>query len=248
MLALTESRMGEHTIAAAALNNPIVDWLFPELPNPPHGTTTAVEDAASPDEPIEPIANETPFQPTTSKTKTVPSFIHFRNAHPVSARSLLTTRANLFRKLSSPFDPFASPILFFRSPGTAIPSDPTLTPAPTSKPRKVHRMFPPAYSTMRIPMVRISLGAESPLRDQGEELVRLMRRSVVRSVREGRNGFARVAKGYGVEGNLEEREVEEARRIECWLVRGSGVWGLEGEEGWTKAVGRVGEWFGEVLG
>jgi len=95
--------------------------------------------------------------------------------------------------------------------------------------------------------MRVSLGTESPLLDQGEELVRLMRRSVIKSVREGRNGFTRVEEGYGPEEDLEERVLAEARRVESLLVPESGVWGEEREEGWRRVVGAVGEWFGDVL-
>ena len=95
--------------------------------------------------------------------------------------------------------------------------------------------------------MRVSIGTESPLLDQGEELVRLMRRSVVRSVREGRNGFARTGEGYGAERDLEERALTEARRVESLLIPGSGVWGTEREDGWRGVVSGVGEWFGEVL-
>ena len=96
--------------------------------------------------------------------------------------------------------------------------------------------------------MRISLGTESPLLDQGNELVRLMRRSVTRSVREGRNGFARVTEEYGIEGDLDEKGLVEARRIESLLVPGSGVWGGERDDGWRRVVGEIGEWFGKVLG
>ena len=232
MLALTESRMGEHRVAAAALNNPIVNWLFTEIP---HSSTTAGED---------------------DRTIIPPSLAAFRHASSVSSAALLSTRSSLFRKPSAYFDPFASPTLFFRSPGADVPSDPESDPpfhspdlvaVPTRKRRKVHRVFPPTYSTLRIPRMRVSIGTESPLLDQGEELVRLMRRSVVRSVREGRNGFARIGEGYGAERDLEERALTEARRVESLLIPGSGVWGTEREDGWRGVVSGVGEWFGEVL-
>jgi len=70
----------------------------------------------------------------------------------------------------------------------------------------------------------------------------------MRSVREGRNGFARVCEGYGIDGDLEERKLAEARRVESLLVPGSGLWGAEREEGWRRVVSAVGEWFGKVLG
>jgi acetyl esterase/lipase len=234
MLALTESRMGEHCVAAAALNNPIVDWLFPEIP---HSNTTAHEDDQA------------------RKTKSS-SFATFHRSSPISSTALLTTRSSLFRRPAAYFDPFASPVLFFRSPAADVPSDPESdlpSPSPDStaapkRKRKVHRIFPPTYSTLRIPRMRVSLGTESPLLDQGDELVRLMRRSVMRSVREGRNGFARVGEGYGIEGDLEERGLTEARKVESLLVPGSGVWGSEREEVWRSVVVAVGEWFREVLG
>jgi acetyl esterase/lipase len=234
MLALTESRMGEHRVVAAALNNPIVDWLFTEIS---HSNTAASEDHQT-------------------RKRNPPSLVAFGHASPVSSTTLLATRSSLFRKPAAYFDPFASPVLFFRSPGADVPRDPKSDPpsdtpdmaAPPMRKRKVHRIFPPTYSTLRIPRIQVTLGTESPLLDQGEELVRLMRRSVIKSVREGRNGFARVEEGYGAEGDLEERTLAEARRVESLLVPGSGVWGAEREEAWRRVVGAVGEWFGDVLG
>ena len=70
----------------------------------------------------------------------------------------------------------------------------------------------------------------------------------MKSVREGRNGFAKVEEEYGADGDLEGRALVESRRIESLLVSGSGVWGAEREEGWRSVVGAVGKWFGDVLG
>lgn len=74
----------------------------------------------------------------------------------------------LFDMPSNLFDPFASPSLFFHSPGLIVPqsffmtvehsalidnmtSDEEITPNPIKSPRKSHLVFPPRQSTLKIP-------------------------------------------------------------------------------------------------
>lgn len=74
----------------------------------------------------------------------------------------------LFDTASNLFDPFASPSLFFHSPGLEVPesffmtleqatlidnmtSDEEIPPTPIKAPRKTYLMFPPKQSTLKIP-------------------------------------------------------------------------------------------------
>jgi hypothetical protein len=128
MLALTECRLGESRIGAAAVNNPIVDWVFPdELP---------VVDAAELPEPLAP--DETSFpadadimaspqtvkeakpvrkaRKRTPKTPPLTAWQRYSDNKVMPTLTLSAERDVLFRKPEDYLDRFASPIHFFRSP------------------------------------------------------------------------------------------------------------------------------------
>jgi hypothetical protein len=128
MLALTECRLGESRIAAAAVNNPIVDWVFPDqLP---------VVDAAELPEPMAP--DETAFPadedimgslqvPTekkprgrprkrSPKTPSMTAWQRYGDNKLIPTLALSAERDVLFRRPQDYLDRFASPIHFFRSP------------------------------------------------------------------------------------------------------------------------------------
>jgi len=268
MLALTESKMGESRIAAAAINNPIVDWVFP--------SPDAASRTESPhDEASEPLEDDTPPESRSTLTKALkrakttrskrplPSWARNATNAELSAATLLRARAQLFRTPAAYFSPFASPTHFFRSPGTDPPPptelppaspelnldpDPELDAAPPPRRRRAHRVFPPSASTLRLPRVLVALSDAAPLADQGDEFVRLLRRSIERDVRRGRSGFAVVSGAYGGPAGAEDAAREAEDRVRVLRGREAVVWGREGEEAWREDVQEVGAWFGSVLG
>lgn len=219
MLALTECRVGEPRIVAAAVRDPAVDWV-------------SLDDAAAslPDDAIE------------------------DKSSPISR--LLKLRGELFPKPEKYFDPFASPLLFFRTPGVPVPPPPPVevelddmqqlsllereeyarSVAPTSveddtsmkvvdtmntsgsptmmKKRKSSLRFPRAGLNLRLPSFRISSTAGAPLARQSKELAHLLRQSHVRQMRQQVSG-AGSRQGFGrkvlMEGEVDAYEEEEER-------------------------------------
>ncbi|RDI85928.1 hypothetical protein Vi05172_g4081 [Venturia inaequalis] len=255
MLALTESRLGESRIAAAAVSNPIVDWVFPE--NTEETETTSMDDS------FERSYNSMKAMATRSKKakKLSSSWETYKDEQSLSSESLLSARRQFFRKPASYFDSFASPILFFRSPGADVPRDENVfhedegddnDVSSTTARRKAYKAFPPTASSLILPEMRISIGEETPLYDQGEELVKLLRRSIIR-IREGRAGNQAMLDRFEEE-ELDEtrkkgRALEEAeQRIEFHMPGRISIWGSPSEPQWRNDVMEVGAWFRRVLG
>ncbi|KAF2472319.1 alpha/beta-hydrolase [Lindgomyces ingoldianus] len=129
MLALTECRLGGRSIAAAAVNNPITDWAFPDelpiqepalLPEP-----NAPEETSSPaDEDLmawwtKQDEEESRQKPQRQKRKPKPLSLSWeQNSDNSIIPTLLLSgeRDVLFRTPEHYLDRFASPIHFFRSP------------------------------------------------------------------------------------------------------------------------------------
>jgi acetyl esterase/lipase len=262
MLALTESRMGESRIVAAAVNNPIVDWVFPDA------EAEAVE--LENDESGDLIDEFSIKQPSALKTilkgkkKKKTSWELYKDNSIIPVKSLNIARSRLFPKPASYFDPFASPILFFRSPGVDVPLtaleaelseldvfEKLKNETPTKR-RKVHRVFPPTASSLRLPDIRISLGDETALYDQGEELVRLLRRSIIRT-NEAR-ASNQLAFDRFEEDDLSDLQkanyalAEAEKRIEFHVPSQVGLWGRLGDASWQSDVLQAGTWFRKVLG
>ncbi|ORY10962.1 Alpha/Beta hydrolase protein [Clohesyomyces aquaticus] len=131
MLALTECRMGGSRIGAAAVNNPIADWVFPDdlpvvekalisEPYAPEETSFPADDdlatwwTQQDEQESVPIPHKRPKR----KTKQPPPASWIENAENSMLPTLLLSgeRDVLFRKSEHFFDRFASPIHFFRSP------------------------------------------------------------------------------------------------------------------------------------
>ena len=181
-LALTECRIGEVGVVAAALNNPIVDWV-----SLGHGER--------------------------AKTAKADSIMTDKSA--LDLHKAPSLRPQLFAKPEAYFDPFASPILFFRSAGVDVPPAPATVPTddmghlsmlereaylqsgasrqgvgisinqntvsePTAIKRKATRRYPSSASGLRLPLFHISAGQSSPFAGQTTEFVRLLRRSFAR--------------------------------------------------------------------
>ncbi|TKA67736.1 hypothetical protein B0A49_05103 [Cryomyces minteri] len=206
MLAVTECRMGETRIGAAAVNNPIVDWIFPK---------PIANRAASGG------SNESSNSKRTKSKDPQPTSWQTHAASPsLSATDFLRARSAAFKQPAAYFDPFASPLLFFRTAGAEVPppaaslsdfdlaslalypdahnpshnaSNPNSVimlgsvaeapqpadEAPTKRFRKMPRRHPARGSGLRLPDMRISAGAASPLLDQAVELATRMRTSVL---------------------------------------------------------------------
>lgn len=94
-LALTECHAGQPGVVAAMLADPVLDWAS-------LGRSNSVKKA---------------------KTTKIRSSLPGEEASSIM-RELLTLRSELFTKPAHYFDPFASPILFFRSPGIEVPKPP----------------------------------------------------------------------------------------------------------------------------
>lgn len=254
MLALTESRLGESRIAAAAVSNPIVDWVFPEK--------AEETEATSMNDSIERSYDSMKSLPTRSRKakKISTSWETHKDAEPLSSETLLSARRLLFRKPANYFDSFASPILFFRSPGADVPRDENVFHEDDDNDvdvcskgarRKTYKAYPPTASSLIIPDIRISLGEATPLYDQGEELVKVLRRSIIRT-RDGQAG------SQAMVDRFEEEEVgatrknvlalEEAeRRIEFHMPGRIGIWGSPSEPQWRNDLVDIGAWFRKVL-
>ncbi|KAM4063164.1 hypothetical protein HRG_010272 [Hirsutella rhossiliensis] len=115
------------------------------------------------------IYNWTMFLPDHRINKRAPSMMPAPELDEAShLRKLQGAMAGLFDKPSNLFDPFASPSLFFHSPGMlqprsfsmstedaamidALTGDQDAPSAPPKAPRKSHLIFPPRKSTLKIP-------------------------------------------------------------------------------------------------
>ncbi|MCJ1223981.1 hypothetical protein MMC12_000624 [Toensbergia leucococca] len=202
MLALTECHAHKAGVSAAAVINPITDW-------------TALEDLG-PATTIH-LAGVPPSKPEHASLPSLTSLSP--NAH-----SLLSLRKTLFLTPSAYFDPFASPLLFFRTPSTEIPPPPSPSsdPSPSipTKKRRSHRRHPPLNSGLRLPSMRVEVVRESVLRGQGEEFAELLGRSV--GVYGGGGGYGDFGAGGGEEGRVnlmmrEEVGEEEWEEVGIWL-------------------------------
>lgn len=223
MLALTECRKGEPGVMAAAVNNPLVDWVAPE-------------------EDLDITA------PKSSLGKYGDQYAGFEIA------DLIRARGNYFPKPEGYFDPFASPILFFRTAGAEIPPDRRTElddlellssieredfhrqqqllsgistrslqdiasgkedngsqEQPSPPPQKSSRLFPSKNFNLLLPSFHISTGNASPLSDQAKELSQTLRKSVIRQYRA--NSIHSVGFGQKVLMDHEAEQMDEEQRL-----------------------------------
>lgn len=168
------------------------------------------------------------------------------NKGPLSNDFLLKLREDIFKKPEHYHDPFASPLLFFRTPSISLP-DPISqhdlvdeqtsghapdtyalgedVPSPLDRKRRSHRKYPPAGSALRLPHLRIDVGADSGLAEQGKDMVESLLRSVKYWEEES----------YGELGTQVLKE-----RIELIETEGPMLWD-------EKRIAGVGDWMGKVL-
>ena len=206
MLALTEQRVN-----AAAIGNPIVDWTALFTPDTDEAPVLSGD-----------LVNNFQKDPLVEPAPTI-------------LKSLLTMREKLFTKAEKYHDPFASPLLFFRTPSSDLPSefgqldlqsdlDTSHQTKEAVKKRRSLRKYPPRGSNLVLPHMRVDIGKENVLRNQGTELIELMRRSHSRADVE-RNTFQDV---------LPSRTFDVVERPGC---------------GWwhKQEIQEIGSWFREVL-
>jgi len=239
MLAVTECRKGEPGVVAAAINNPLADWVQPD------------------DE----------LEVTSPKS----SLAKFGQKHVgLEIDDLLRARGNYFLKPETYFDPFASPLLFFRTPGTAVPLDrmsevddldllsaieredfhrqqmllsgmsnvslQNVASGPEEiRPsmRKASRLFPNKNLKLDLPSFYLTTGRTSPLSDQAQELSQTLRKSIIRQHRAAnsrRSGF-----GHKILMDHEAEQMDEEQRLEKLAEE------EEADEkvniGWTEGLG-----------
>ncbi|MCJ1248507.1 hypothetical protein MMC30_005725 [Trapelia coarctata] len=280
MLACTEGRVGRMGhVKAVVVGGPVVDWtgMFPVKEGSgegegKEGAGPVADGNTDGDKGAGGRAAEgvgaTKRRTTKVKTRTKPdSWREHSNSPFLSASTLLHARDTLFAKPEHYHDPFASPLLFFHTASSDIPSlEPPSSPSPHNpsspsspanttpdasatdpttlidfiRKRRAHRRHPPLGSGLVLPRTRVDVGRESVLRDQGVEFVEGMRRSLGVSEK-GRmlgRGDVWAEQGRGRGGEgLEER-------IELREVEGVGLWGEEemvGVGGWVGRVMRAGE-------
>lgn len=211
MLALTESHSLMQGVTAAAIGNPIVDW-----------TALFTPEANKAPVPAEELVNNPQKDATIEHA-------------PRILESLLTMRGKLFTRAEKYHDPFASPLLFFRTPSSDLPTefgqldldsdlDTGHQTTEAAKKRRSLRKYPPRGSNLVLPHMRVDIGKENVLRDQGTELIELMHRSHSRA---------------DVEQNSLQ-DVLPSRIFEVVERPGCGWWH-------KKEIQEIGRWFGEVL-
>lgn len=225
-LALTEGRhrlaKAPH-VAAAVIGNPIADW-------------TGMYQVRRPAQLAPPEQDAKPGGKKKSRkaTPAVSSWEANAFSDQLNVDALLRARNQLFKSPQHCFDPFASPLLFFRTPSVELPAssrrpDPmeelfaeingraapsTLSSA--MKRRRGHRRHPPADSDVELPYTRLWLGEESILKDQGLELAR------------------------GIDRNVERQAADVSERIDVKFMPGLGLWRNED-------IANIGRWFGHML-
>ena len=217
MLALTEcfAELEPQGISALAVGNPILDW-----------TALTASDAT----------RNAPHGGFFRKIAIFPDGAHNES---LSANGLLDIRRAYFLKAETFFDPFASPLLFFRTPSSEIPNEAT-SPAehdllnggpeesapllPPVKKRRSARRYPPTGSNLLFPSTLVEVGKDWVLKDQGVDLVELMQKSFNRSEIEETADAKNTAR----------RDIEVVERD------GIGLWD-------EKHALEIGQWFGEIL-
>ncbi|KAI5204533.1 hypothetical protein E4T39_03591 [Aureobasidium subglaciale] len=122
MLTLTECRLQGPYVAAAAINEPVLDWVFPEENEVEYET---IEEQFSSF--VERL--QSGRRPSAKTRPRSTSFSTFADNGILDASTLLKARHNLFRRPEDYFDTFASPMFNFRSPGVAVPPPQPKTPA-----------------------------------------------------------------------------------------------------------------------
>ena len=229
VLALTECRVGRKGVRAAAVGNPITDWTAMYAVST--GRSIDLLNKNEPDLQID-------RKRASRKAFLKDSWTAFSANPTISSASLLRARFTLFAKPEHYFDPFASPLLFFRTASSDIPPERTFEDQffddeallEFIKKRRAHRRHPPMGSDLVLPPMRVQIGEENLLRDQGRELVESIRRSIRSGARDS----------VEVTALRESSAAAGEERIEVVQSIGLGLW-TEND------LADIGMWFGRVL-
>lgn len=223
-LALTECHIGRTGISALAANNPTVDWT--QLGPPPDNAAGARVEAA-----------ESGLDLLSAEVTQL-SLSSFRD-DAADIEDILQVRSSVFPKASLYYDPFASPLLFFRTPTYDLPLNhlnmfnteedghsPSQEPEPPpQRKRRSYRKYPPAGLKVQIPRMRIDYGEDNLLGPQAQELAHAVKRSI--KIAEEDKWGALGRKGLD-------------SRIETAMRPGLGFWT-------ERELAETGAWFGDVL-
>ena len=214
-LALTECHTRKAGIRAAVLGNPVSDW-------------TAMYPVSKPGS-AEATSRFTKKKVAAPKA----SWDTFAESSLLPTSAVLKARNTFFSAPEDYFDPFASPVLFFKTPATEVPPDIDpidevfaewdLSFREFEKKRRSPRRYPGPDAYLRLPDTRVWVGDGCVLRDQGIELAQCIARS--NNLHGGPDGRG---EGTGWE------------RVEVQVKSGVGVWG-------EKEFKEMGQWFGQVL-
>ncbi len=245
MLALTECHNSKPGISGAAIGNPIVDWtsLFPAKEE------DESQNMAPPEESI--YSQPSGIQDGASTKGSANNRTKAESSGILSTEGLMNLRSTLFAKPETYFDPFTSPLLFFRTPGYDLPPTPSAFASlringsdndeqvindsvPPIKKRRSHRKYPPSTSNLRLPRLRVEVGKENALRTQGLELVELARRSIGLWEEGGRDSV------WEEDGTTKLRPGVAEERVQFIEREELGLWG-------ERRMAEIGQWFGEVL-
>lgn len=220
MLALTEcfhtpEKPERHGISALAVGNPILDW-------------TALTKG-----------EETRSALEADEVRKSDSFQRGAKSDSLSANDLCYIRDIYFSKAEHYFDPFASPLLFFRTPGCEIP-DTTATLTEHSilngglegendlsllvRKRRSARKYSPTGSNLLLPWTRMDVGKDYVLKDQAMDIIEMMRKSFRRSEIE----------------SIADAENAGGRDFEILEAEGAGLWD-------ERHTYEIAQWFGEQL-
>ncbi|OCL07761.1 hypothetical protein AOQ84DRAFT_341394 [Glonium stellatum] len=124
MLALTECKTGSKRLLAAAVNNPILDWVFPFELSTAEDATLEDEDMFQSSNDMLNWWNQLETKEASPRMKATPAVESSWKKHADSpilpTKVLLHARDAFFRRPEDYFDRFASPICFFRSPSAEI--------------------------------------------------------------------------------------------------------------------------------
>ena len=237
-LGLTECRIGRPGIVAAAVSDPVVDWISIDQNVHPKAHVGGLKKAILGD-----------------------------HSALLEFQELRELRARLFKRPEHYFDPFASPILFFRSAGAEVP--PPSPELPTNDLeqlsllereqldrqeansassetdsvtagidprnavlRKASRRFPSKTLNLRLPQFFIATSNTSPLRSQADELANVLRQSFVRQAKDATPGSSDFGRKVLTDEELDEDErvlakaliIQAAKKVILHVGDNAGTW------------------------
>jgi acetyl esterase/lipase len=235
-------------IVAAALNNPIIDWVVPDREQLEAVSNISLESSDVYDE-------DGAMKRYIHKRRKLSSWQKFKDSEILSESALMKVRKELFANPNAYFDSFASPIHFLRTPGMDVPHDtttmtydPDVHQAPELR-RKARILFPPSDSKAVVPHIRLTTGESSLLQTQDQDFIERMRLSAVRRYLKPRR---LKLDQYSSMEEYQRSEVDFIRdqaveKFSFNLLPGAGLWGYGPEEVWRTDLELAGKWLKEVL-